>query len=258
MNPMRPPAAIFLIRTAKNDPFVSPVSRFPSDLGLHLSGEPRPSPPPRGALGDSGREKSGDGPALSVREHANPTIWSQIPLSLPSLLCRRLTRVNSTNIQYEGLRIRGVGRRMNSKVNQSNKVCIKSKCEVNFGLFSICPSPFSPGPYIYVARSQGSGGIRHRLQYRYTIWTRISTSIIIGPSLLGLRGTQLTGSIIYTLISSPRDSIRIADSGWISDLQIFDLIFKYLSLYCFARGFDKQAWQLWRIKRPVTLLEKQL
>jgi hypothetical protein len=27
-----------------------------------------------------------------------------------------LTRVNSTNVQYEGLRIRGAGRRMNSKV----------------------------------------------------------------------------------------------------------------------------------------------
>jgi hypothetical protein len=27
-----------------------------------------------------------------------------------------LTRVNSTNVQYEGLRIGGVGRRMNSKV----------------------------------------------------------------------------------------------------------------------------------------------
>jgi hypothetical protein len=29
----------------------------------------------------------------------------------------RLTRVNSTNVQYEGLKIGGVGRRMNSKVN---------------------------------------------------------------------------------------------------------------------------------------------
>jgi hypothetical protein len=30
---------------------------------------------------------------------------------------------------------------MNSKVNQSNKVCIESKRKVNFGLLSICPSP---------------------------------------------------------------------------------------------------------------------
>jgi hypothetical protein len=66
------------------------------------------------------------------------------------------------------------------------------------------------------------GGIRHRLQYRYMTWTRISTRITLGPSLTGLRGTQLTGSIIYTLVSSPRDSTRIANSGWISNLQIFD------------------------------------
>jgi hypothetical protein len=29
---------------------------------------------------------------------------------------RRVTRVNSTNVQYEGLRIGGIGRQMNSKV----------------------------------------------------------------------------------------------------------------------------------------------
>jgi hypothetical protein len=38
--------------------------------------------------------------------------------------------------------------------------------------------------------------------------------ITIGPSLTGLRGTQLAGSISYTLVSSPWDSTRIADSGW--------------------------------------------
>jgi hypothetical protein len=35
----------------------------------------------------------------------------------------------------------------------------------------------------------------------------------LGPSLTGLRGTQVTGSISYTLVSSPRDSTRIVDSG---------------------------------------------
>jgi hypothetical protein len=79
-----------------------------------------------------------------------------------------------------------------------------------------------------MARSWGSGGIRHRLQYRHTTWTRISTSITIGPNLMGLGGTQPMGSIIYTLVSSPRDSTRIADSGWISDLQFFDLINTWL------------------------------
>jgi hypothetical protein len=130
-----------------------------------------------------------------------PHVWDWSP---------SVTRVNSTNVQYEGLRIGAIGRQMNSKVNESNKVCIESKRRNKLGLFQICPSPSSPGP-----GSQGSGGVRHRLQYRYTTWTRISTSITHGPSLMGLRGTQLTGSIIYTLVSSPRDSTRIADLGWI-------------------------------------------
>jgi hypothetical protein len=37
--------------------------------------------------------------------------------------------------------------------------------------------------------------------------------ITLGPSLTGLGGTQVMGSIIYTLVSSPRDSTRIVDSG---------------------------------------------
>jgi hypothetical protein len=47
-------------------------------------------------------------------------------------------RVNSTNVLDEGLRIEEVGRRMNSKVNQSNKVCIESKRADELGLLSIC------------------------------------------------------------------------------------------------------------------------
>jgi hypothetical protein len=69
-------------------------------------------------------------------------------------------------------------------------------------------------------------------------------------NLAGLRGTQVTGFISYTLVSSPRDSTRIVDSGWISNLHIFisstwsifDFSFslysiKQFSLYCIARGF---------------------
>jgi hypothetical protein len=87
----RPPTALFFIRTVLFGLAAPPVPCFPPDLGLHPSGEPRPSLAPRGALGDSGQEKSRDGPALSVREHANPTFSSQIPhphplvaLSLPA------------------------------------------------------------------------------------------------------------------------------------------------------------------------------
>jgi hypothetical protein len=59
-----------------------------------------------------------------------------------------LTRVNSTNVLDEGLRIEGIRRRMNSKVNQSNKVYIESKLGGELGLLSIWASPSSPGPYI--------------------------------------------------------------------------------------------------------------
>jgi hypothetical protein len=59
-----------------------------------------------------------------------------------------VTRVNSTNVLDEGLRIGEVGRQMKSKVNQSNKVCIESKCGKELGLLSIWASPSSPGPYI--------------------------------------------------------------------------------------------------------------
>jgi hypothetical protein len=157
-------------------------------------------------------------------------------------------RVNSTNVLNEGLRIGGIGHQINSKVNQSNKACIESKRGGRLCLLSICPWPSCPG------RSQGTGGVRYILQHRYTTWTRISTMITLGPSLTGLRDTQVTGSIIYTLVSSPRDSIRIVDSGWISNLNIFDLINlltssspciqKQLSLYYLARGFGEQVWQL--------------
>jgi hypothetical protein len=79
--------------------------------------------------------------------------------------------------------------------------------KVNVGvepdLLSIWPTPSPPGPYIKVARSRGLGRVRYRLQYRHMIRTRILTSITIGLSLTGLRGTQLTGSIIYTLVTPP-------------------------------------------------------
>jgi hypothetical protein len=53
-----------------------------------------------------------------------------------------------------------------------------------------------------MARSRGSGRVRYRLQYQHTVRTHISTIITFGPSLTGLRGTQLMGSISYTLVSN--------------------------------------------------------
>jgi hypothetical protein len=51
------PDILFFIRTVKNGPVAPLVSRFRPDLGLHPSGDPRPSPVFRDTLGDSGRKK---------------------------------------------------------------------------------------------------------------------------------------------------------------------------------------------------------
>jgi hypothetical protein len=48
-------------------------------------------------------------------------------------------RVNSTNIQDEELRIGGIRHRMNSKVNQSNKVYTESKLGGNLACFQSSP-----------------------------------------------------------------------------------------------------------------------
>jgi hypothetical protein len=79
MDPARPLTSFFFfIRMAKKGPVVSPVPLCRPDLGLHPSGELRPSPVPRGVLGDSGRNKcvlnseessrASGGPDLSARE----------------------------------------------------------------------------------------------------------------------------------------------------------------------------------------------
>jgi hypothetical protein len=71
-----------------------------------------------------------------------------------------------------------------------------------------------------VARSRGSGGIRYRLQSRHTVRTRISTIITIGPSLTGPRGTQLTGSIIYTLVTDREAQIELCYSAGLNSSEM--------------------------------------
>jgi hypothetical protein len=62
---------------------------------------------------------------------------------------RQLTRVSSANVLDEGLRIREIGRRMNSKVKFSRKGCMsKVNLGVQPGLLSIWATPSPPGPYI--------------------------------------------------------------------------------------------------------------
>jgi hypothetical protein len=88
-----------------------------------------------------------------------------------------LTRVNSTNVQYDGLRIGGVGRRMNSKVNQSNKVCIKSKRRVNLACLQSIPyRPLLAPIYRWPGLKDREGSdidysidIRHELVFRLAL-----------------------------------------------------------------------------------------
>jgi hypothetical protein len=78
MSPARPPVPCFFIRTAKIGPVAPPIPQFCPDLGLHPSGEPRPSRAFWGVLGDSGQKKCARnsnetscalcGPNLSMRE----------------------------------------------------------------------------------------------------------------------------------------------------------------------------------------------
>jgi hypothetical protein len=91
MNPARPPAAVFFIRTAKNGSVTPPVPCFPSDLGLRPSGEPRPSPVPQGALGGlQTREKRGRARSVGERIRkpyylvANPPLPPLVALSPPA------------------------------------------------------------------------------------------------------------------------------------------------------------------------------
>jgi hypothetical protein len=55
--PDEAPGMRFFIRTAEIGLVALPDPRFRPDLGLHPSGEPRPSPAFQGAFGDSGRKK---------------------------------------------------------------------------------------------------------------------------------------------------------------------------------------------------------
>jgi hypothetical protein len=52
-----------------------------------------------------------------------------------------------------------------------------------------------------MARSQGLGRVRYRLQVSTYGDNSYLTIITIGPSLTGPRGTQLTGSTSYTLVT---------------------------------------------------------
>jgi hypothetical protein len=144
---------------------------------------------------------------------------------------RCLTRVNSTNILDEGLRIEGRGRQMNSKVKISQTRCVlRISVVLNWLNLNLSLAGLSWPLYIggQVSRNR-SGSIQITAsQYVTDLYFAMTMP---GPGLMGLRGTQIMGSISYTLVSSPRDSTQIIHLGSISNLHIFDLFNLRLLLF---------------------------
>jgi hypothetical protein len=131
----------------------------------------------------------------------------------------------------------------------------------------MCPWPASPGPYLYVARSRGSGRVWYRsivydvLQYNFLIRLWLYFNFYLGPIVLwtstqtNLRGVNTMGIGSHTLVSSPHDSIWIADSSRISNLRlIYNLrprsifnfftcnFYQYFIFSHFHEDFGERAW----------------
>jgi hypothetical protein len=93
-------------------------------------------------------------------------------LIFSSPVCVHVMMVNSTNVQYEGLRIGGVGHRMNSKVKSVKQdVYRKVNVVVNLVCFQSVPRrPFLAPIYRWPGLKEREGsdtyyniGIRHKL-----------------------------------------------------------------------------------------------
>jgi hypothetical protein len=119
---------------------------------------------------------------------------------------RQLTRVNSAHVQDEGLRIGGIGRRMNSKVkiSQTRRVS-RINVVVNLAYSQSVPGRPLLAPIYRWPFLKEPVGFNTYLRCLYMTLTHISTMTILGPNLTGLRGTQITGFISYTLVR---------DRGW--------------------------------------------
>jgi hypothetical protein len=126
-------------------------------------------------------------------------------------------RVKSANVLDEGLRIGGRGHRRNSKVKISqtrrgllrieNKRGTQLAQSQNLSLAGLS-WPLYIGGQVSRIRS-GS------IQITMSVYDIISyfDYIYAYDSLTCPRGTKIMGLISYTLVSSPRDSTRIVDSG---------------------------------------------
>jgi hypothetical protein len=90
---------------------------------------------------------------------------------------------------------------------------------VLIGSISIYPWPASPGPYIVGQVSRIWSGSIKITMFVYDIMSYFNYITMIGHNShwtitqTGPRGTKIMGLNSYTVVSSPRDSTRIVDSG---------------------------------------------
>jgi hypothetical protein len=118
---------------------------------------------------------------------------------------RQLTRVNSTNVLDEGLRIGGRGRQMNSKVKISQTrrgyAWTKNKCGTQLAQSQSVPGRPLLAPIYRWPGLKDSVGFNTNYSVRIRDDIVISTMSMTGPILTGLRGTKIMGSTGYTLIT---------------------------------------------------------
>jgi hypothetical protein len=161
-----------------------------------------------------------------------------------------MMRVNSENILDEGLRIGGRGRQMNSKVKirhtRRGLMCVENMCGTQLTQSQCAPDrPLLAPIYTWPGLEDLVG---FNTNYSVCIWRHLLFRLHLCLGLPnGPRGTKIMGLISYTLVSSPWDSTRIVDSGWISNVYIFDLfnlrllLFPYINQiiysFYFSRGF---------------------
>jgi hypothetical protein len=98
------------------------------------------------------------------------------------------------------------------KINQIRRVS-RISVVLNLAQYQSIPSrPLLAPIYRWPGLKDPIGfNTNYSVRIRYQLVFRLC--LCLGLSLAGLGDTKITGSISYTLVSTPRDSTRIVDSG---------------------------------------------
>jgi hypothetical protein len=133
----------------------------------------------------------------------------------------------------------GVGwtRRLNIRQTRRNIIRGENKRAINWLNLNLPLAGFSWPLYIGGQVSRIRSGSTQIIMYAYDIILYFDY-IYAWAYPSGPGGTKIMGFNSYTLVSSPRDSTKFVDSGWISNLQIFDLQSLTWSTFVFFSSFD--------------------